>query len=76
MNISQNTYSYWENGKVKIDCDSLKKLSLYLGVSVDEIMGIEKKEKLKNISALTAEGRKKVQQYINDLLGNSEYRRK
>lgn len=39
LNISQNTYSYWENGKVKIDNKSLEKLSNFFGVSIDYLLG-------------------------------------
>ena len=39
IGISQNNYSYWENGKVKIDNESLTKLAEYFGVSVDYLLG-------------------------------------
>ena len=39
LGINQNTYSYWENDKVKIDNKSLEKLSAFFGVSVDYILG-------------------------------------
>lgn len=39
IGISQNNYSYWENGKVKIDNESIKKLADYFGVSVDYLLG-------------------------------------
>ena len=39
IGISQNGYSYWENGKAKIDGESLSKLSLLFGVSVDYLLG-------------------------------------
>ena len=39
LGINQNTYSYWENGKVKIDSDSLAKLSDYFDVSIDYLLG-------------------------------------
>ena len=39
IGITQNNYSYWENGKVKIDNDSLKKLADFFDVSVDYILG-------------------------------------
>lgn len=41
IGISQNNYSYWENGKVKIDNESLEKLSNYFKVSVDYLLGNE-----------------------------------
>lgn len=39
VGISQNGYSYWENGKAKIDHESLVKLSALFGVSIDYLMG-------------------------------------
>ena len=39
IGITQNTYSYWENDKVKIDNISLNKLADYFNVSVDYILG-------------------------------------
>lgn len=39
IGISQNNYSYWENGKVKIDNESIKKLADLFGVSVDYLLG-------------------------------------
>ncbi len=39
IGVSQNTYSYWENGKVKIDNESLKKLSKLFGVPIDFLLG-------------------------------------
>lgn len=41
IGISQNNYSYWENGKVKIDNISLQRLSELFGVSVDYLLGRE-----------------------------------
>ena len=35
IGISQNNYSYWENGKVKIDNGSLQKLADFFDVTVD-----------------------------------------
>lgn len=39
LGITQSAYSYWENGQVRIDDESLKKLSRYYNVSVDYILG-------------------------------------
>lgn len=49
IGVSQNTYSYWENGKYNIDNESLKKLSELFDVSVDYLLG---KEILKPAKAL------------------------
>lgn len=40
IGISQNAYSYWENGKVKIDNESLVKLARLFGKTTDYLMGI------------------------------------
>lgn len=39
--ISQNTYSYWETGKTKIDNNSIAKLADYFGVTADYLLGRE-----------------------------------
>ena len=39
FNVSQNTYSYWENGKVNLDNDMLSKLAEFYGVSIDFLLG-------------------------------------
>lgn len=39
IGISQNNYSYWENGKVKIDNESLQKLADFFGVTTDYLLG-------------------------------------
>ena len=49
IGISQNNYSYWENGKVKIDNATLVKLSDIFGVSVDYLLGRETADEDKRI---------------------------
>ena len=39
MNISQNTYSYWESGKVNISSEDMQKLAVYFGVNIDFLSG-------------------------------------
>ena len=41
IGITQNSYSYWENDKVKIDNASILKLADFFGVSVDNLLGRE-----------------------------------
>lgn len=41
IGVNQNTYSYWENGKTKVDNITLKKLAEVLNVSVDFLLGDE-----------------------------------
>ena len=42
LGITQSTYSYWESGKVRIDSNSLKKLSEIFGVSIDYLLENDK----------------------------------
>lgn len=39
LGINQNTYSYWERGLIKIDNESLDKLSKLFECSIDYILG-------------------------------------
>lgn len=39
IGISQNAYSYWETGKVKIEHESLSKLAKLYGVTTDYLIG-------------------------------------
>ena len=39
VGIGQSGYSFWENGRSKIDDASLKKLAGFYGVTVDYILG-------------------------------------
>lgn len=55
LGINQNTYSYWENGKVKIDSDSLSKLSNYFDVSIDYILGISDQKKEDGVKTPSSE---------------------
>lgn len=41
IGITQNSYSYWENDKVKIDNASILKLADFFEVSVDYLLGRE-----------------------------------
>lgn len=52
IGISQNNYSYWENGKVKIDNETLIKLAEYFNVTVDYILGREPSEADKKITSI------------------------
>lgn len=39
VGITQNGYSYWENGKARIDHESLAKLAMLFGVTTDYLLG-------------------------------------
>ena len=38
VGVNQNTYSYWENGKTKIDSESIAKLAKLFNVSIDYLL--------------------------------------
>lgn len=42
LNITQNTYSNYENGKTEPPYEIMKKLCLFYGVSADYILGLPK----------------------------------
>ncbi len=39
FNVTQNTYSYWENGKVNLDNATLGKLAAFYNVSIEFLLG-------------------------------------
>ena len=43
IGLTQNGYSYWENGKTKIDKDQLIKLATLFDVSTDYLLGREQR---------------------------------
>lgn len=49
MNVNQNTYSYWENEKTKIDNVSLSKLAKIFNVTVDYLLGVDPPQPIKGI---------------------------
>lgn len=51
LGINQNTYSYWENGRSKIDNVSISKLATIFNVSIDYLLGRDEKPKLKNVKS-------------------------
>ena len=47
MNISQNTYSYWESGKVNISSDDMQRLAVFSALNIDFLSGRPYRMKLK-----------------------------
>ena len=45
LNIAQNTYSQYENGKRDISTDALKKLAIYYNTSVDYLIDLTDEKK-------------------------------
>ncbi len=58
IGVNQNTYSYWENEKTKVDNVTLKKLSELFNVSVDYLLGSDSIPNLSNFSPLPPENKK------------------
>ena len=73
LGITQNNFSYWENGKVKIDNESLEKMANFFNVSIDFLLG---RTQNRNEEEYTILGRgggrikitKEQQEVINTLL--------
>lgn len=40
LNVAQTTYSDYELGKINIPLDTLKKLALFFGTSIDYLLGL------------------------------------
>lgn len=66
MGISQNGYSYWERGEVKIDDRSLGKLAEYFGVTVDYILGRDADDTVQEDDELA--------EYLDELKNRKEMR--
>ncbi len=47
LNVSQNTYSQYENGIIELTAESLIKLADFYGVSVDYLLGRTECKKVK-----------------------------
>ncbi|MGN0519521.1 MAG: helix-turn-helix domain-containing protein [Candidatus Fimenecus sp.] len=45
LNVSQNTYSQYENGVIELTAETLIKLADFYGVSVDYLLGRSETEK-------------------------------
>lgn len=58
IGVNQNTYSYWETGKTKVDNVTLKKLSELFNVSVDYLLGNDGLPNLPGINPLPPENKK------------------
>lgn len=59
IGVNQNTYSYWENGKTKVDNITLKRLAKIFNVSVDYLLGDDiDVTKLSNYVELSPENKK------------------
>lgn len=68
IGISQNSYSYWENDKVKIDNASILKLADYFGVSVDYILGRDDFTPEERAAGASATRRESITPIEDDLL--------
>lgn len=47
LNVSQNTYSQYENGVIALTAETLIKLADFYGVSVDYLLGRSKSQNIK-----------------------------
>ena len=76
LNVGQTTISNWETGYSSPDIESLKKMSYIFKISVDDLLGDEKKPTVKidgersmlDITALSPENRDRLEDYLHLLL--------
>lgn len=61
LGISQNNYSYWEQGKVKVSSLYLEKLAKIFNCSVENLLGINKDEKIKIEKCVDFEFEKEIE---------------
>lgn len=67
--VSQSTLSDWKNGKSIPSAQKLKLIADYLGVTVDYLMGAEKKEKA---PALTEKDKRDAAKEVERIMGDLE----
>lgn len=68
IGITQNSYSYWENDKVKIDNASIVKLADFFEVSVDYLLGREELTPAERAAGLSETRKMNVTPIEDDLL--------
>ncbi len=68
IGITQNSYSYWENDKVKIDNASIVKLADFFEVSVDYLLGREELTPAERAAGLSETRKMTVTPIEDDLL--------
>ena len=76
LNVGQTTISNWETGYSSPDIESLKKMSYIFKISVDDLLGDEKKptvmtdgeRSVLDITALSLENRDRLEDYLHLLL--------
>lgn len=88
LNIPYSTYNNWEIGARDTSSDVLIKLSNYYNVSIDYIMGLTDNRDKQNsqpisyndkihlelYNRLNCEGKRNVDNHIEDILGNPKYK--
>ena len=81
LNLSQSALSNYETGRINIDNDTLRKISRFFDVSIDELLGIEADEipKRPEISdaeySLTNEIRNLSEQEMREVLDFVRFKR-
>lgn len=70
IGISQNTYSYWENGKYNVDSESLKKLSELFNVSIDYLLGVSEEKTEQHTVTLTPKDEKDIEKTLEQMVAD------
>lgn len=81
LNLSKQTYNYYENGKRNPDMETLIKIADYYNVSIDYLLGrtnvikpenIEDDDLLVRINSTNPENKAKIEQFLNFLTFEEE----
>lgn len=62
MGVSPQAVSRWETGATCPDISALPSLAELFGITIDELLGVDEKEKRREINAIIADAEKKIDQ--------------
>lgn len=74
LNINNSAVSNWEKGLNSIDIETLNKVCVVFGISVNDMFGIFSNDSFKSgYNSLNDIGKKKVDDYLRDLIKIEKY---
>jgi len=75
LGVNSSAVSNWETGVNSIDIEALVRISSLLDVSLDALYGVQKEDAFfEKYAMLNREGRRRAEQYVDDLLLSEKYR--
>lgn len=69
MGINKSNITLWKNKSTQPKGSSLQKIADYFNISIDELLGNEKKTPLKNEDGLTKKDKKDIAKRLEQMLG-------